>query len=79
MTTLKLSEAKAHLGKYAKRASQGDVFIISDRNRPVAQLGPAKSEQEGIRPKIGLLHGQCRIADDFDTPIADFEQSYYGQ
>lgn len=80
MTTLKLSEAKAHLGRYARQASKGDVFIIADRNRPVAQLGPANdSTHLGVCPKIGLLKNQCSIAEDFDAPLPEFEQDYYGE
>lgn len=80
MTTLKLSEAKAHLGKYAKQASKGDVFIIADRNKPVAKLGPADTDSDlGICPRFGLLKGQCTIAEDFDATVKEFEKDFYGQ
>ena len=78
MTTIILSEAKAHLGKYSQLASKGEVFVIANRNQPVAKLGPATDDELGICPQIGLLAGQCTIAEDFDAPLADFEKDYYG-
>ncbi|MFP4261101.1 MAG: type II toxin-antitoxin system Phd/YefM family antitoxin [Opitutales bacterium] len=79
MTTLKLSEAKAHLGKYTQKAVNGESFIIANRNRPLAKLVPIEDDHRGICPKTGLLRGQCRIAEDFDAPLHDFEASYYGE
>tara|TARA_B110001469_G_scaffold5352_1_gene5667 strand:+ start:99 stop:458 length:360 start_codon:yes stop_codon:yes gene_type:complete len=61
MTTIKLSEAKAHLGRYAHKAAQGHKFIIADRNKPVAVIGPAPQPDSGIRPKLGLMTGQATI------------------
>jgi len=77
MTTLKLSEAKAHLGKYAQKAVNGESFTIANRNRPLARLIPIEDVQCGICPKTGLLRGQIKIAEDFDAPLRDFEVSYY--
>ena len=79
MTTIKLSEAKAHLGRYAHKASQGQQFIIADRNKPVAIIGPAPQPDRGVRPKLGLMSGQATIPDDFDAPIEGFENDFYGE
>jgi prevent-host-death family protein len=79
MTTIKLSEAKAHLGKYTQKAVNGEVFIIANRNRPMARLMPIEDDELGICPQIGLLRNQCKIAEDFDAPIPNFEASYYGE
>jgi prevent-host-death family protein len=76
MTIIKLSEAKAHLGKYARKAAQGQKFIIADRNKPVAVIGPAPQPESGIRPKLGLLTGQATIPEDFDTPPESFENDF---
>jgi antitoxin (DNA-binding transcriptional repressor) of toxin-antitoxin stability system len=78
MTIIKLSEAKAHLGKYSKLAADGAVFVISNRNQPMAKLGPATDDDRGRCPKVGLLAGQCRISEDFDAPLPDLEKDYYG-
>ncbi len=77
MTTLKLSEAKAHLGSYARKASEGEHFIIAERNRPIAMLTPCVDESKGIRPVLGLLKGQLSIPTDFDAPMEEFENDFY--
>lgn len=79
MTTIKLSEAKAHLGQYTQKAVNGQTFIIANRNRPLARLMPIEDAELGICPRIGLLRNQCQIAEDFDAPLPDFEASYYGE
>ena len=78
MTTIKLSEAKAHLGRYARQAAKGQKFVIADRNKPVAIIGPAPQPEVGIRPKIGLMSGKANIPNDFDTPLNEFENDFYG-
>ena len=78
MTTLKLSEAKAHLGRYARRAAGGDRYIISDHNKPLAVMGPCTTGTAKTRPKVGLMDGQARIPDDFDQALPSFEAEFYG-
>ena len=79
MTTIKLSEAKAHLGDYASRAARGETFLISNHNRPVAQLIAPPDDKLGVRPILGLLRGKAIIPDDFDEPIPEFEKDFYGE
>jgi prevent-host-death family protein len=79
MTTIKLSEAKAHLGRYAREAAKGQQFIISERNKPVAVIGPAPQSEAGVCPRIGLMDGQAAIPADFDAPIPEFERDFYGK
>ncbi|NCG08101.1 MAG: type II toxin-antitoxin system prevent-host-death family antitoxin [Verrucomicrobia bacterium] len=79
MTTIKLSEAKAHLGRYAREAAKGQQFIISERNKPVAIMGPAPQGDTGICPKIGIMDGQAVIPADFDQAIPEFENDFYGK
>jgi prevent-host-death family protein len=79
MTTIKLSEAKAHLGRYARKAAQGQKFIIADRNKPVAVIGPAPQPDRGIRPKLGLMTGKATIPENFDAPLEHFENDFYGE
>ena len=79
METIKLIEAKAHLGRYARQAAKGQRIIISERNKPVAVIGPAPGTETGIRPRIGLMEGKAAIPADFDQPMPEFEKLYYGQ
>ncbi len=78
MKTIKLSEAKAHLGRYAREAARGEVIIITDHNREMARLTGQPDGLAGIRPKVGLMEGEARIAEDFDAPLSTFETDYYG-
>lgn len=80
MTILKLSEAKAHLGRYARNVAKGESYIIADHNRPIAQLVPTESKDSttGVCPKIGLYENTLEIPGDFDHPIEDFEKDFYG-
>ncbi|MFK5921528.1 MAG: type II toxin-antitoxin system Phd/YefM family antitoxin [Verrucomicrobiota bacterium] len=77
MTTLKLSEAKAHLGSYARKAAEGEHFIIADRNRPIAMLSPCDDDNKGVQPILGLMKEQASIPDDFDAPMEPFENDFY--
>lgn len=79
MTIIKLSEAKAHLGRYAHQAASGKHFVISDRNKPIAQLSPVPDERRGIRPSIGLMDGKVRIPENFDAALPEFEKDFYGE
>jgi prevent-host-death family protein len=78
METVNLSEAKAHLGRYADAVRRGRSFLIAVRNRPVAQLLPMPAAELGVRPKVGLRKGMASIPADFDAPLEDFVADYYG-
>jgi prevent-host-death family protein len=78
MDSIKLSEAKAHLGRYAREAAKGKRILITDRNRAMAVLSAAVPEFRGIRPRLGLLEGVAEIPDDFDAPMEEFEKEFYG-
>lgn len=78
MDTIKLSEAKAHLGRYAREAARGKRILITDRNRAMAVLSAAETGYRGIRPRLGLMEGMASIPEDFDAPLEEFEKDFYG-
>ena len=78
MDIIKLSEAKAHLGRYTRAVAQGKQILITNRNRAVAVLTGVASETKGIRPKVGLMDGKVHIPEDFDAPLEDLEKDFYG-
>lgn len=41
--TVGIAELRQNLSVYLRRVSAGERLIVTDRNRPVAQLGPAPS------------------------------------
>jgi prevent-host-death family protein len=38
--TVGIAELRQHLTRYLRRVAQGERLIVTDRNRPVAELGP---------------------------------------
>jgi len=41
MTTVGVAELRQNLSKYLRLVEQGERLVVTDRNRPVAELGPA--------------------------------------
>jgi antitoxin (DNA-binding transcriptional repressor) of toxin-antitoxin stability system len=40
MKTINVSELKTHLSRYLRMASRGTRIVVTDRDDPIAQLGP---------------------------------------
>ena len=40
MTTVDLAQLREHLTDYLRRAQRGERLLVTDRNRPLAELGP---------------------------------------
>lgn len=78
-TPLTMSEAKAHLGKYAKQAAAGKTFIITEHNRAVAQLSGIPDPSEGVQPILGILDGTATVPDDINEPLPEVEKDFLGE
>ena len=39
-STVDIAELRQHLSRYLRRVEQGERLLVTDRNRPVAELGP---------------------------------------
>jgi len=68
-------ELKNRLGKYLARVASGEVIIVTDRGKPVAQLGPAPSSANGPQTVDQLLQklaaeGHIRLA---TRPFEEFK------
>ena len=75
--TVNLSEAKAHLGQYVAKASAGEVITICERNKPLAELHPARLSLKPRKLKLGALKGKFKVPDDFNAPLPEFESAFY--
>lgn len=62
--------AKTHLSKILERVDRGQVYVITKRGRPVAELRPIAAPG-GLR--FGMDAGKIVMSDDFDDPLPDFE------
>lgn len=40
MTTVGIAELRQNLSRYLARVAEGERLVVTDRNRPVAELGP---------------------------------------
>jgi len=41
--TVGVAELRQNLSRYLRRVGEGERLVVTDRNRPVAELGPAPS------------------------------------
>jgi prevent-host-death family protein len=72
MRTVTIHQAKTHLSRLINRALAGEEIVVTRGREPVVILKPIKPH--GARRRLGGLHGiVTRMDDDFDAPLADFE------
>lgn len=43
MSTVGVAELRQNLSRYLRRVERGERLVVTDRNRPVAELGPPPS------------------------------------
>jgi antitoxin (DNA-binding transcriptional repressor) of toxin-antitoxin stability system len=58
------------LSELSRRVEAGEETVISLGSKPFARLVPERAAQ--IKPP-GALRGRIVIADDFDAPLAEFD------
>jgi prevent-host-death family protein len=46
--TVGVAELRQNLSRYLRRVQRGDRLVVTDRNRPVAELGPPSSVGAGL-------------------------------
>jgi antitoxin (DNA-binding transcriptional repressor) of toxin-antitoxin stability system len=71
MIRLNIHEAKTHLSKHLRRVKKGETIILCERNVPIAEIRPIKSENRGPRP-IGLDKGRLVVPENFNDPLPDW-------
>ncbi len=68
-----IAELRQNLSVYLRRVGQGERLIVTDRNRPVAELGPAPSGADldrliaagrVSRPRRAELPGSLELSGD---------------
>jgi prevent-host-death family protein len=48
MTTVGIAQLRQNLSKYLRLVEQGERLVVTERNRPVAELGPPPSTGEAL-------------------------------
>lgn len=69
--TIGAFEAKTHLSELLEQVRKGQIYRISKRGRPVAELRPVSQPQN--RSRFGCDKGKVRVKDDFDDPLPEME------
>ena len=64
-------EAKTRLSELLERVRQGQVYVISKRGRPVAELRPVPGP---VGLEFGSDAGRIVVGEDFDAPLTDFDE-----
>ena len=77
MNAVGVAELRQNLSKYLRRVEQGERLVVTDRNRPVAELGPPSATEEAFdrlmaagrvsRPLPGRLPDPLELAGDADA------------
>lgn len=72
MTQIELQDAKEQFLKLVEMAANGEEIVIYKNQRPFVKLlsiAHATRQRE-----FGSAKGLIQMADDFDEPLADFEE-----
>ena len=72
MRQVTLDEAKARFFDLVEDAIGGEMIVITKDDRPVVQLVAAPQARR--RPQFGSARGLVELTDDFDEPLADFDE-----
>lgn len=48
MTTVGVAQLRQNLSKYLKLVERGERLVVTERNRPIAELGPPPSTGEAL-------------------------------
>ena len=47
-STVGVGELRQNLSKFLRRVERGERLVVTDRNRPVAELGPLPGERSAV-------------------------------
>ena len=71
-TTLTIEEVQAKLPELIAKLSPGEEVVITQNDRPVAELHLAAKEEP--RPKFGSCKGMLTIVAEDDEHLEDFKE-----
>lgn len=77
MQTANLHQAKTHLSRLVDAALTGEEVVIARAGIPLVRLVPI-TPPKGQR-HLGLDAGKIVIRDDFDAPMPELEDLFYGE
>jgi antitoxin (DNA-binding transcriptional repressor) of toxin-antitoxin stability system len=68
MIRLNIHEAKTHLSRYLALLAKGEVILLCNRNKPVAEIRPVTPARTKPRP-IGWAKGTFELTPAFFEPL----------
>lgn len=68
MIQINTYEAKKNLSKLLQKVESGERVIISNHNKPVAELVAITERKKGKRP-FGLANGEFKVPKSFFDPL----------
>ena len=71
MKQYSLQDAQTHLQELIEKAVQGQQILIQTDSQTMVKLVPVAPVKEPR--KAGSARGLVQLADDFDAPLADFD------
>lgn len=77
MEVINTFAAKRSFSQLLARAEQGEEITIARNGKPIATLGPLKSQVTPVR--LGDLRGAFAVPDDFDSWGEQDEEDWFGQ
>jgi antitoxin (DNA-binding transcriptional repressor) of toxin-antitoxin stability system len=70
MTTITIAEIQSDLTGYLRRVEAGEAFLVTDKDKPIAEIKPMEPALKGARP-IGLCAGEFVVPDNFNDPLPE--------
>ena len=77
MKSFNLHYAKTHLSRLVDAAVAGEEVVIARSGKPLVRLTPVPPTK--TERALGLDRGKIWMADDFDAPMPDLEDLFYGR
>lgn len=71
MKTVTTHEAKTHLSRILREVLAGEEIVIARGGTPLVRLVPVAETRP--RRRFGTARGQVSMAEDFDAPLAEFD------
>lgn len=76
MKAVNLHYAKTHLSRLVDAAIAGEEVVIARAGTPLVRLSPVQAAKA---PRVlGRDRGRIVIREDFDEPMPDLEELFYG-
>ncbi|NER05508.1 MAG: type II toxin-antitoxin system Phd/YefM family antitoxin [Okeania sp. SIO3C4] len=72
MITLNIDEIQQNLSEFIKLIQEGNSLIITQADKPIAEVKPIPTNQQQKQPRpIGLCAGEFVVPEDFNDPLPE--------